>query len=235
MCEVSSKVHCPHCFSDKVVKNGKKPTGAQNLLCRRCGKQFQDQYLYQGADPVCQRQALHMLRRGSSLSDCADVLAMSSKTVARCLRRQAGKLVVYPLKKQYDRVIIDEFWTFVGKRKENKRWFLYAYAPETDEILAYVWGKRDTKTARRLYGLIEHLEVMWYCSDDWRLFKAVLPYDRHLIGKCFTQAIEGVNTCLRTRNRRVARRTVCFSKKEQPHQDLMLLVVHHRNYHHTFY
>ena len=27
-----------------------------------------------------------MLRRGSSLSDCADVLAMSSKTVARCLR-----------------------------------------------------------------------------------------------------------------------------------------------------
>ena len=101
MCEVSSKVHCPHCFSDKVVKNGKKPTGVQNLLCRRCGKQFQDQYLYQGADPACQRQALHMLRRGSSLSDCADVLAVSGKTVARCLRRQAGKLVVYPLKKQY--------------------------------------------------------------------------------------------------------------------------------------
>ena len=148
--------------------------------------------IYQGADPACQRQAVHMLRRGSSLSDCADVLAMSPKTVARCLRRQAGKLVVYPLKKQYDRVIIDEFWTFVGKRKENKRWFLYAYAPETDEILAYVWGKRDTKTARRLYGLIEHLDVMWYCSDDWRAFKAVLPYDRHLIGKCFTQAIEGV-------------------------------------------
>ncbi len=76
---------------------------------------------------------------------------------------------------------------------------------------------------------------MWYCSDDWRAFKAVLPYDRHLIGKCFTQAIEGVNTCLRTRNGRVARKTTCFSKKEQPHQDLMLLVVHHRNYHHTFY
>ena len=71
------------------------------------------------------------------------VLAMSAKTVARCLRRKADKLVVYPLQKQYDRVIIDEFWRFVGKRKENKRWFLYAYAPETDEILAYVWGRRD--------------------------------------------------------------------------------------------
>ena len=36
------------------------------------------------------------------------------------------------MQKQYDRVIIDGFWTFVGKRNENKRWFLYAYAPETD-------------------------------------------------------------------------------------------------------
>ena len=80
-----------------------------------------------------------MLRRGSSLSDCADLLGMNEKTVARCLRRQADKLVVYPVQQQYDRVIIDEFWTFVGKRKQNKRWFLYAYAPETDEILAYVW------------------------------------------------------------------------------------------------
>jgi len=57
---------------------------------------------------------------------------MSAKTVARCLRRQANKLGVYPMQKQYDRVIIDGFWTFVGKRNENKRWFLYAYAPETD-------------------------------------------------------------------------------------------------------
>ena len=132
-------------------------------------------------------------------------------------------------------MILDEFWTFVGKRKANKRWLLYAYAQETDEILAYVWGRRDTKTVKRLYGLLEHLDIMWYCTDEWRSFKAVLPYEQHLIGTCFTQAIEGVNTCLRTRNRRVMRQTPCFSKQEQPHEDLMLLVVHHRNYHHTFY
>ena len=129
----------------------------------------------------------------------------------------------------------DEFWTWVGHRKTNKRWFLYAYAPETDEILAYVWGGRDQKTVKRLYGLVEDLEIMWFCTDHWSAFKAVLPYDRHLIGKHFTQSIEGVNTSLRTRNRRVFRQTTCFSRREQPHRDQMLLVVHHRNYHHTFY
>ena len=108
MCEISIKVSCPHCFSNKVVKNGKKRTGVQNLLCRNCRKQFQNEYLYQGADPSVKGQAVHMLRRGSSLSDCADVLGMSAKTVARDLHRSANRLVVYPLKKQYDRVISTE-------------------------------------------------------------------------------------------------------------------------------
>jgi transposase-like protein len=31
---------CPACGSDKVVKNGIKPDGKQNHLCKDCRKQF---------------------------------------------------------------------------------------------------------------------------------------------------------------------------------------------------
>jgi hypothetical protein len=41
----------------------------------------------------------------------------------------------------------------------------------------------------------------------------VLPAEKHLVGKAYTKNIEGVNLCLRTRNRRMVRKTACFSKK----------------------
>jgi IS1 family transposase len=44
---------------------------------------------------------------------------------------------------------VDEFWTYVGK-KSNKVWLVYAYQRETGEIVAFVWGKRNLKTAGAL-------------------------------------------------------------------------------------
>ncbi|MGI4805678.1 MAG: IS1/IS1595 family N-terminal zinc-binding domain-containing protein [Janthinobacterium lividum] len=43
-------VGCPRCYNGKVVKNGKKKTGLQTTLCRSCSLQFQEEYLYWGAD-----------------------------------------------------------------------------------------------------------------------------------------------------------------------------------------
>jgi transposase-like protein len=32
-------IHCPHCQSKIINKNGKKGNNKQNYLCRTCGKQ----------------------------------------------------------------------------------------------------------------------------------------------------------------------------------------------------
>jgi IS1 family transposase len=44
---------------------------------------------------------------------------------------------------------VDEFWTYVGSKK-NKVWLIYAYHHDIGEIVAYVWGKRNYKTAKKL-------------------------------------------------------------------------------------
>src|SRR5690606_40707338 len=54
---------------------------------------------------------------------------------------------ITPKKRYYERLEIDEFWTYVY-RKKRKVWLIYAYDRATNEIVAYVWGKRDLKTAR---------------------------------------------------------------------------------------
>lgn len=56
------------------------------------------------------------------------------------------KVLLYlPRKTSYKSVQVDEFWGYVGDKKKGKRWLIYAYAPETQEIIAYVIRANETK------------------------------------------------------------------------------------------
>ena len=169
-----------------------------------------------------------MLVRGSGIRDVGKVLAISMGCVLRCLLSAAQGLVIRPTYNHYHRVQIDEVYTFVGSKKK-KVWLLYAYAQEEDEILALTLGKRSKKTLKDLLKRLGDVRVNFWCTDGWKVFGQVLPADEHLVGKQFTKAIEGVNTCLRARCRRLHRRTTGFSKKVRNHWDAIRLVVHQRN------
>ncbi len=136
MFEVLIKINCPHCQSSKIVKNGKKKNGAQNLLCRSCRKQFQPVYKNKGADPAVKELILRLLERNSGIRDIEEVLQVSRNCILSNLCRHGNQLTIKPLLKHYKKVQIDELWSFVGKRKKGKYWLIYAYCPETDQILA---------------------------------------------------------------------------------------------------
>lgn len=219
---------CPYCLCAKVVGNGKKRSGAQNYLCRGCGKQFQKHYLYWGCDKRVKDKVLPMLLRGSGVRDCAVVLGISINCVLRHLVGAAGQVVIKPKQNHYHKVQIDELWSYVSK-KEKKVWLLYAYCVSSGEILGFTLGKRNIKTVKNLMIKLKGLEVDFYCTDDWKAFSSVLPYYRHLIGKHLTRAIEGINTWFRVRLRRLNRRTVCFSKKVYNHYAMIKLAIYYRN------
>ncbi len=219
---------CPYCRGTKVVRNGIKKNGKQNLLCKTCSKQFQPAYVYQGCIAEKKELVLKMLCRGSGVRDSAVVSGMSKSTVLAFIKTAAANLVYKPKKHTYRRVQIDEQWSYVGK-KDKKVWMLYAYAVEEDEIIAFSMGKRSTRAVSNLYVKLKLLDIAVFMTDDWDAFSAVLPKAKHLIGKAFTKAIEGVNTFFRTRSRRLVRRTVCFSKKLIYHYSMMKIIIHYRN------
>ena len=231
MCEITIQVNCPYCHRMKVVKNGIKRTGKQNFLCRACGKQFQFEYAKAGCKPEVKQLVLRMLVRNSGIRDIEEVTGVHRQTVLRWLNQKAESLQVKPRLEGYKSVQLDEVWTFVGQRKKRKRWLFYAYAPETDEVLAWSWGNRSQHTVKKLYEQLQSLDIGWLCTDDWPAFGKVLPAEKHLVGKAYTKNIEGVNLCLRTRNRRLVRKTACFSKKEQNHYSAMKLIFYYRNHH----
>ncbi|GHU28452.1 hypothetical protein FACS1894172_06810 [Spirochaetia bacterium] len=99
-----------------------------------------------------------MLIRGIGVRDISTVLHINITKVLKTLT--SSKYAIQPQQKHYDCLEIDEFWTYV-KEKKNKVWLIYAYHWETVEIVAYVWGKRDLKTAQKLRKWIKRLGITY--------------------------------------------------------------------------
>lgn len=204
----------PKCPIPLRVKNGKKPNGQQNFLCKKCKKQFLHEYFYVGSNPMTKYELLCLLMRGNGIRDCSVILKVSFRYILNFILKQADSAMIKPKQKHYQRVIIDEMYSFV-QNKGKKCWIFYVYAPETKEILAYTMGKRTKKQLQYLMLKVKELKITidWYCTDGLKSFVEVLPYYQHLIGKKFTQAIEGTNNLIRQRLHILHRRTAGFSKK----------------------
>ena len=52
-------------------------------------------------------------------------------------------------------------------------------------------------------------------------YERLLPEDKHLITKRFTQSIERQNLSFRTRIKRLQRKTICFSKSVEMHDKVV--------------
>lgn len=110
----------------------------------------------------------------------------------------------------------DEQWSFVGA-KSNKRWLWYILEKASRRILAFVFGKRDNATFQKLVDLIPEGLIDRLDTDDWKSYKSICLAPIHWIGKDLTWRIERKNLDLRTRLKRLTRRTICFSKSEILH------------------
>ena len=115
---------------------------------------------------------------------------------------------------------LDEQWSCVGS-KARQHWLSYAYNTKTRGVLAYTFGPRTDEICRELLALLTPFNIGMITSDDWGSYAREVPKDKHLTGKIFTQRIERNNLTLRTRIKRLARRTICFSRSVELHEKVI--------------
>jgi insertion element IS1 protein InsB len=77
----------------------------------------------------------------------------------------------------------------------------------------------------KLKGLLEPFGITRFYSDEWGAYQRQLDPEQHHIGKRNTQKIERKHLTLRTRLKRLARKTICFSKTIQLHDIVIGLFV----------
>jgi len=92
-------------------------------------------------------------------------------------------------------------------------------------VLAYVLGKRKDTVFQELKKLLAPFNISHYYTDDWGSYTRHLAPEKHEIGKANTQKIERKNLNFRTWIKRLARKTICFSKLEKMHDIVIGLLI----------
>jgi len=119
---------------------------------------------------------------------------------------------------------LDEMWSYV-RAKSNPRWLWPAIDHPTGAVLAYVFGRRQDAVFLQLKALLEPFGMTRYDTDGWGAYDRHVEPDKHTVGKENTQKIESKPTTLRTRIKRLVRRTICFSKTERMHDLVIGLLI----------
>ena len=111
---------------------------------------------------------------------------------------------------------LDEMWRYVGKKAEP-RWRWHAIDHSRGTVLAYVFGRRKDEVFLHLKALLEPFGITRFYTDGWGTYERHIDPAQHTIGKAYTQKIESKHINLRTRIKRLVRRTMCFSKTTLMH------------------
>ena len=87
--------------------------------------------------------------------------------------------------------------------------------------MAYVVGTRKDAVFLKLKALLTPLGITHYDTDKAGVYQRHLPPEQHTVGKLTMQKIERKHLTLRTRLKRLARKTLCFSRSRVLH-DLLI-------------
>lgn len=122
------------------------------------------------------------------------------------------------------KVELDEMWSFVGGKK-HPRWLWEALDHQTGRIVAFTFGRRVDRVSLKLKALLAPLGIRRFYTDGWGAYRRHLDPKLHVVGKRRTQQLERKHLTLRTRIKRLVRRTICFSKSLQMHEIVIGLFI----------
>jgi IS1 family transposase len=221
------------CDSDKIVKNGTQSNGNQRLMCKECGRSFQAEYTNNGAKLETKFMIIKMSLNGSGIRDISRVLEISPNTVIDVLKKTKDLLVcINPKYLNHNgtlkiRLEMDEMWGRVYC-KDTPCWLWHAINHDTGDVVAFVLGTREKEMCKKLWDAImslEKVEVEVVYSDDNWAYHDVIPKAILQTGKRNTQKIERKHLTYRTRLKRLARKTICYSKTIEMHIIMISMLI----------
>jgi insertion element IS1 protein InsB len=123
-----------------------------------------------------------------------------------------------------DEAEVEEMWSFV-KTKHEPRWLWPAIDHQTGKVLAYVFGRRKDEVVLQLKALLEPFGITRCFTEHWGAYARQLAPASHVPGKWNTQQIERKHLTVRTRIKRLVRKTICFSQSIELHDIVIGLFV----------
>ena len=229
-------IKCTRCCDEKVVKNGKAPSGSQKYKCKTCNYAF---VLKPKNAPISEeKKALvdRLLKEKLSLAGIARAAKVGKTWLQDYVNKKynnISKNIEYAQGCHGLILECDELWSFCGKRS-NKLWIWVALDRYTKAVIGLWIGDRSHESAQKLWDRLPK-----FCQDNatmytdfWESYKAIFPQKQ--LQQCGkdqgqTNHVERFNNTLRQRVSRLVRKTLSFSKKIINHLGAIWDFVHHYN------
>ena len=108
-------------------------------------------------------------------------------------------------------------WSYY-RDKSHQIWLWWAVDHATNIPLAFTFGTREHKYLDELLALLSPFSIGTVYADGNFAYQNRLSADMLVTGKKNTQQIERDHLTLKTRIKRLCRKTICFSKWEEIHK-----------------
>src|SRR6266404_8925043 len=115
-------------------------------------------------------------------------------------------------------------WAFVG-RKQHPRWRWGALDHQTGRLLAYVFSRREDRALLQLKALLDPFGIRRSDTDGWGAYRWHVAPTQPVVGKRATPQLERKHLTLRTRIKRLVRKTICFSRSVHMHDIVIGLFI----------
>ncbi len=203
--------YCPHCKSERIVKNGRTRTGKQQLRCKSCRKSFVAYYTYKAYNTSVNPNIVALLKEGVGIRSTARLLSISQTTVIKRIKALAAQVQepILSIGKEYE---VDELCTFV-KRKDHLVWVVLALRRDTREVVRFAIGKRTKNTLRKITDTLLLSRARKIFTDGLRHYQYLIGRKIHDTTYRATNHIERLNLTLRTHLKRLCRRSICYTRQ----------------------
>ena len=121
-------------------------------------------------------------------------------------------------------VEMDEMWSYYHD-KSHQVWLWWAIDHNTGVPIAFVFGTREYKYLDELLELLKPFSIGIVYADNNFAYSSRIPEENLVTGKKNTQKIERHHLTLRARIKRLARKSICFSKSLWIHKAVIGLFI----------
>ena len=126
----------------------------------------------------------------------------------RMLGRKIEKPEINEVKQKYE---MDEMTTVIGN-KDDKNYIMYAINKKTGRVVDFKIRRRTTENIEKVIRRVLMLNPKKIFTDHLNIYPTLIPISVHRMINRGINRIERNNLTLRTRLRRLNRKTICFSK-----------------------
>ena len=202
-------MECKYC-GGTCVKDGRQNNGRQRYKCKSCHRKQQALYSYNAYQKGINNAIITLTKEGVGIRSAARILDISPTTLLSRIVQIAQTISRPPVTYSKD------LWSGWNKELCTKKVRTHLDSicldRKSKQVVSYNIGPRTNATLNVVLETLRLSDAKWVYTDRLRNYRSLIETKIHRTSLYGTNHIERHNLTIRTHLKRLARKTICFSR-----------------------